>query len=151
MAENEYAGICQAAANRSSNRELMEAEENTSAVYKIRAHHGMCFAFFQGKGYSGAFTDNMFAMKERLAQNPEVVLLQKTDDVCARCPNDQDGECTSAEKVAGYDAEVLSRCGLRAGNRIRWKDFTELVREYILEPGEREIICGDCQWTGLCK
>ena len=42
---------------------------------KIRPHHGMCFSFFQGKGYSGAFTENMAAMKERLEENPEVTLL----------------------------------------------------------------------------
>ena len=26
---------------------------------KLRAHHGMCLAFFEGKGYSSAFTENM--------------------------------------------------------------------------------------------
>ena len=119
--------------------------------YRIRAHHGMCFAFFQGKGYSGAFTENMWAMKRRLEQNPKVVLLQETDDVCARCPNNHEGKCTSAEKVSIYDAEVLSYCGLTPGSRIRWKDFTELVREYILAAGKREVICGDCQWSVLCK
>ena len=93
--------------------------------YRIRAHHGMCFAFFQGKGYSGAFTENMWKMKERLQQNPEVVLLQETDDVCAKCPNNQNGRCISTaekevpegvpspEKAAGYDGAepVMSENG----------------------------------------
>ena len=119
--------------------------------YRIRAHHGMCFAFFQGKGYSGAFTENMWAMKELLEQNPEVILLQEVDDVCVRCPNNQEGKCTSSEKVSGYDEEVLSCCGLSAGIRIRWKDFAELVQKRILNVGKREKICGDCQWNSLCK
>ena len=131
--------------------------------YRIRAHHGMCFAFFQGKGYSGAFTENMWKMKERLQQNPEVVLLQETDDVCAKCPNNQNGRCISTaekevpegvpspEKAAGYDGQVFACCGLTPGVRMKWKDFEELVRERILEAGIREAICGDCQWNELCK
>ncbi len=33
------------------------------SVYKIRAHHGVCLYFFQGKGYSGEFVENMSRMK----------------------------------------------------------------------------------------
>lgn len=131
--------------------------------YRIRAHHGMCFAFFRGKGYSGAFTENMWRMKERLEQNPDVVLLQETDDVCAQCPNNQNGRCISTvteqasglllppEKAAGYDSQVFACCGLVPGVRMKWKDFESLVRERILEAGRRETICGDCQWNALCK
>lgn len=134
-----------------------------SVEYRIRAHHGMCFAFFRGKGYSGDFTENMWRMKERLEQNPEVVLLQETDDVCARCPNNRNGRCISTaageesggtplpEKAAGYDRQVFDCCGLAPGSRMKWKDFADLVREHILEAGKREAICGDCQWNALCK
>lgn len=120
-------------------------------IYRIRAHHGMCFAFFQGKGYNGAFTENMWAMKKKLEENPEVILVQETDDVCARCPNNREGICVSAEKAAGYDRQVLAACGLAAGSRIRWKEFAGLVQEKILRAGKRETICGDCQWNILCK
>ncbi len=120
-------------------------------LYRIRAHHGMCFSYFQGKGYSGEFTENMWAMKEKLQENPEVILLMETDDVCAHCPNDQNGVCTSAEKVADYDRQVLALCGLVPGDRMRWSDFDRIVREKILEPGKREAICGGCQWNELCR
>lgn len=119
-------------------------------TYRIRAHHGMCFSFFQGKGYSGEFTDNMWKMKEKLAHNPEVILLQETDDVCAHCPNNQEGMCASVEKVADYDGQVLDLCGLTPGTRIRWKDFEKLVQEKVLKPGRREEICGGCEWSKLC-
>ena len=36
------------------------------SVYSIRAHHGMCLYFFQGKGYSGEFVENMAKMREIL-------------------------------------------------------------------------------------
>lgn len=120
-------------------------------TYRIRAHHGMCFSYFQGKGYSGAFTENMWAMKKKLEENPEVILVQETDDVCACCPKNPDGRCVSADKVAGYDAQVLARCGLLAGTRIRWETFGQLVQENILLPGKREEICGGCEWNELCR
>lgn len=118
---------------------------------RIRAHHGMCFSFFQGKGYSGAFVENMGKMKERLSQGAQVTLLAETDDVCASCPNNLEGACAFQEKVARYDVAVLALCGLQAGQEIRWEDFAALVRERILAPGRREEICGDCQWSKLCK
>ena len=34
--------------------------------YIIRAHHGMCVAFFQGKGYSSEFTYHMSKIIEQL-------------------------------------------------------------------------------------
>ena len=76
--------------------------------YRIRAHHGMCFFFFQGKGYSGEFIENMRRMKRKLEQNPEVVLLAEPDDVCARCPNNLGGVCASSEKTKRYDTQVLT-------------------------------------------
>lgn len=111
----------------------------------------MCFAFFQGKGYSGEFTENMWAMKEKLEQNPEVVLVRETDDVCAHCPNNVTGKCTSEEKVAGYDGQVLAHCGTEPGTQIKWKEFSRLVWENILRPGKREEICGGCEWNELCR
>lgn len=120
-------------------------------VYRIRAHHGMCLFFFQGKGYSGGFTENMWRIKERLAQNPEIVLLCATDDVCASCPNNQEGVCASLEKVENYDRQVLALCGICENARMRWHDFEALVYRHIIVPGRRECICGDCEWNALCQ
>lgn len=120
-------------------------------TYRIRAHHGMCFSFFRGKGYSGEFTENMWAMQEKLALNPEIILLQETDDVCAHCPNNREGFCVSMEQSAAYDRQVLDLCGLAAGTRIRWKEFEMLVWENVLTPGKRKGICGECEWNDLCQ
>ena len=126
-------------------------------IYRIRAHHGMCFSFFQGKGYSSAFTENMQAMKEKLEQDPEVILLCGADDVCACCPNNLNGKCTEnntgqiSGKAEYYDRQVLARCGLEEGARMRWKDFAASVDAHILSPKKREEICGNCQWSSLCR
>ena len=117
-------------------------------VINLRAHHGMCMYFFQGKGYSGVFVENMGAMKEILEENPLVRLLEGYDDVCAACPNKQTETCT--EKAFRYDREVLRRCGLSVGDTLPYRDFSENVIETILRPGLRGAICGDCQWSSLC-
>lgn len=119
------------------------------SVYKIRAHHGMCLSFFQGKGYSGDFVENMARMKAILAENPEIILMDGPDDICAACPNRLTETC--AEKTSRYDREVLRRCGLSVGERLPYREFSRKVIETILRPGVRAEICGDCQWSSLCR
>lgn len=126
-------------------------------TYTIRPHHGMCFAFFRGEGYSDAFTENMQRIKDELEKNPEVLLLCGADDVCAGCPNNLSGKCTDPEtgkssgKAEHYDRQVLAHCGLKEGSKICWKDFAAAVQHKILNAGKREAICGDCQWSRLCR
>ena len=119
------------------------------SVYKIRAHHGMCLYFFQGKGYSGEFVENMRAMKAILEENPEIHLTDSPDDICAACPNRLTENC--AEKASRYDREVLRRCGLSVGERLPYREFSRKVIETILRRGVRAEICGDCQWSSLCR
>ena len=118
------------------------------SVYKIRAHHGMCLYFFQGKGYSGEFVENMSRMKAILEKNPEISLMDSPDDICAACPNRLTENC--AEKASRYDREVLRRCGLSVGDTLSYEDFSKKVVETILRLGVRGTICGDCQWSSLC-
>ena len=119
------------------------------SVYKIRAHHGMCLSFFQGKGYSGDFVENMVRMKAILAENPEIILMDGPDDICAACPNRLTETC--AEKASRYDREVLRRCGLSVGEWLLYREFSRKVSETMLRPGVRAEICGDCQWSSLCR
>ena len=119
------------------------------SVYKIRAHHGVCLYFFQGKGYSGEFVENMSRMKAILEKNPEISLMDSPDDICAACPNRLTENC--AEKASRYDREVLRRCGLSVGERLPYREFSRKVTETILRRGVRAEICGDCQWSSLCR
>ena len=116
----------------------------------IRPHHGMCLAFFQGKGYSGGFTAHMAQVKESLEQDPAVRLVVGGDEICTCCPNLRGGVCTAADKVERYDRAVLAACGLEDGAVLPWRRFAQLVDGRILAPGRRQEICGDCQWDTLC-
>ena len=120
-------------------------------IVSLRAHHGLCLHFFQGKGYSGAFVENMAQKKAMLERNPLVRPTDQADEICRACPNNLSGQCESAEKVRRYDREVLSRCGLTPGDVLPYRELAERVQETLLIPGRREEICGDCQWTDLCR
>ena len=122
----------------------------TEPRFELRPHHGLCLSFFRGKGYSEDFVENMTRIQGALAENPLIRLTGNTDAICAACPNNQAGCCRTAEKAARYDREVLRRCGLREGTVLPYRDFEALVRRRILETGQREEICGGCQWSGLC-
>ncbi|MGP1612117.1 MAG: DUF1284 domain-containing protein [Catonella sp.] len=119
--------------------------------YKIRPHHGMCIAFFKGKGYSEEFTAHMKEMIPILEENPLVYLSVGTDELCSKCPHNACGVCKSADKVGLYDREVLKRCGLSDGMVLPYLDFKKAVYDNILLAGKREEICGDCQWNELCQ
>lgn len=120
-------------------------------TYTIRAHHGMCLAFFKGNGYSSNFTENMEKMKNILAHNPKVRIVNRTDDICVCCPHNGGKTCEEAEKTDRYDAGVLEGCGFLPDTEMYWKEFEASVYENILAAGKREEICGDCQWDALCK
>lgn len=117
----------------------------------LRPHHGMCLFFFQGKGYSDAFTENMTKIKRALDANPLVRLTNEADAICSACPNNQNEICISLEKVNRYDSSVLELCSLEAGSVLSFQDLQQRIRRNILEAGKRPQICGDCQWNELCR
>ena len=97
-------------------------------TYKIRAHHGMCLAFFEGKGYSDHFTQHMGNIKKKLEKNMVICLADDTDEICKYCPNNKNGICESEEKILSYDRAVLRLCGLEAGTFIDWSTFSSMVK-----------------------
>ncbi len=120
-------------------------------MIRLRPHHGMCLYFFQGKGYSGEFVRNMTEYKELLeTEDPQIELTEGVDDICAKCPNNKKGQCTSIDKVNHYDAQVLQICGLEGGRTMHYKEFSKNVYEKILRSGRRAQICGNCRWNALC-
>ena len=117
----------------------------------VRPHHGLCGEFFQGKGYSGEFVENMSAVLDRLnSSDPLVTLTVGTDRICCRCPHSKGGVCETVEKVTRYDNAVLELCGLSDGDVLRWREFRNMVRKKIISPGLLSEVCGDCIWFYIC-
>ena len=119
----------------------------------LRPHHGMCFQFYEGKGYSEDFTDHMGRIIREMETDPlqKIRLKVETDIVCANCPNNMAGECSTFDKVKRYDEEVLKKCGLTCDDETSFAEFTELVRKKIIDAGIRSDICGDCSWDYICR
>lgn len=120
-------------------------------IMKIRAHHGMCLAFFEGKGYSNTFTAHMQTILEHMQENPRLQIVAEGDIICSKCPNLKDGICSTPELVEEYDRQVLLRCGLEEKAEIHWNDFSQLVRNNIIASGRRQEICHSCQWSEICR
>ncbi len=117
---------------------------------KIRPHHGLCIAFFQGKGYSSAFIQNMEHVIAQLAENPLIRIGAEQDAICRACPNLQDGICRDEKQVSAYDRAVLELCGIEAGTVLDWQSFARNVNTKIFQAGRRADICADCQWNAVC-
>ncbi|MCD8014410.1 MAG: DUF1284 domain-containing protein [Lachnospiraceae bacterium] len=59
----------------------------------LRPHHGMCLAYFEGKGYSEGFTVHMqkmlalFLKEGENGKGPRIRLVTHPDEICTACPN----------------------------------------------------------------
>ena len=119
----------------------------------LRPHHGMCFQFYEGKGYSEDFTDHMGRIIQKLERNPSQMIRLEvmTDVVCENCPNNNGGKCSSQDKVIGYDREVLEACGITEDQELSYEQLKALIKENIIDAGIRRKICGDCSWDYICS
>lgn len=120
-------------------------------MIRLRPHHGMCLAYFEGKGYSNDFTVNMQRMLEIFEKGTDVEMTVAGDEICKACPNLQDGSCLSADLVESYDRRVLKECGLQEKDNLTFREFVDKVQKNILQSGKREEICGNCQWNEICS
>ncbi len=130
---------------------LPNRTDTSGAGIPLRPHHGMCLAYYQGKGYSPTFTSATDALLLRLLkENPVVQLTVAADVMCAACPNRQGNECGGTGNASRYDRAVLKRCGLHEGDRMPFLTFASVVQTRILASGKRTEICGGCQWNEWC-
>lgn len=121
------------------------------SVLKIRPHHGLCTEFFEGKGYSNSFVENMYNIIYLLEKNPEIKIIIDTDDICVDCPENTGNRCISFQKVTNYDKKVLEYCGLKENDIIYWKDFKSKIKSEILEKNFLKNICSNCRWYEICS
>lgn len=117
----------------------------------LRPHHALCTAFFEGKGYSDGFVQNMTRVIERLERDdPTLTVTSAPDIICSHCPNLRGSECVTEKKVQRYDNAVLDICGLQCGQSIQWSSLKRLTRDRIIKPHKLDEICGDCNWQYIC-
>ena len=126
-------------------------ETNLPIPATLRPHHALCALFFEGRGYSEAFIENMTAFVADPGQ-----LLQITsgcDALCQACPNNLNDQCVDEAKVSLFDQRTLNHCG-EAFQVDQPKSLSELcqnVCEAILQQGLLAEVCGECEWARLCQ
>ncbi len=121
-------------------------------ILLLRAHHGMCLAYFKGLGYSGDFALGMRSVLEDLLKtNGNVRLITDADPICESCPLKRDGHCLERQRVRSYDRKVLALCGLKEGDILPFRSFAGLVQERILGCGLRKTVCSGCRWEAICS
>ncbi len=119
--------------------------------YKLRPHHGICFQFYRGKGYSKEFTDNMDALNKLLTTKQLIQIQSGLDSVCRKCPNSDGTACSTQEKVEWLDQKVMEGCGLKPGQVLMYGEFSTLVLEKLIRTGKWNEICRCCSWYSYCK
>lgn len=121
-------------------------------IYNLRPHHALCISFFEGKGYSADFTENMTDTIKMLEScNPYVRLVYETDIICSHCPNNINGICVTSEKVLEYDLKTANLCGLSENDIILWSDFHNLAMKNIIKKTGIASVCCDCSWRYICS
>ena len=131
-----------------------------SVVLHLRPHHLLCLQTFTGRGYSEEFVRHMTLVRDQLIREPltPVELVSGVDDLCAHCPNNVDGQCTS-DNPALFDTQVSRK--LYSSGIIN----PEAVSKD--HPGKRPVLpgipdalemsvsvleecCPGCEWKELC-
>lgn len=118
---------------------------------RIRAHHGLCMQFFEGKGYSSEFTKNMQYVVDCMKNNVDITIIDGKDALCSSCPNLQNGVCSSQDKVCDMDRKVFLLCNLERDTVIKSKDFLEIVYQNIIKKDKLGYICSKCEWFNICS
>ena len=130
--------------------ETMFSKEDGVTI-KLRPHHAVCAQFFEGKGYSDQFAAHMSNVLAALKNTGAVVMItSECDCICAECPNQINGVCTSDEKVKEIDRRAVNKMDLDFGDSIRWSELCGLAVQTIIQPELLPDVCGDCEWIGLC-
>ena len=129
----------------------MNETKLTTSALTMRPHHALCVLFFEGKGYSPAFIENMTAI---LAEPSQMVhITMGCDSLCRDCPHNQDGICDDEVKVAQFDQQVLDLSGeIFQDEQAKFlSEFCQSVYDTILRQGRLAEVCGECEWAPLCQ
>lgn len=119
--------------------------------YLIRPHHMLCLQFFEGKGYSDGFVENMLKIKKLLEkENPVVNIVEGADMICEECPHRRGNACKNEESVCGHDKRVYEQVIEKVGKQAHWSEITTAIYNNIIHAGIMKSTCGECRWSDIC-
>lgn len=119
--------------------------------YFIRPHHMLCLQFFEGKGYSKEFVENMIKIHGKLKEeNPQIEIVAGADCICENCPNRCGDVCENEESVLKHDKRVYEKVRDIIGTETDWDTITKAIKKNIIEPGLIKEVCAECIWSDIC-
>lgn len=124
-------------------------------MMRLRVHHLLCSALYVGKGYSGAFCENMQKVVAWLWEEPcagPAELTAGPDIICAACPNLGEMGCKLDDnRVVSKDETLAQALGLETGRAYSVPELLRTV-EKNLTAEIFEASCHNCEWyaEGLC-
>lgn len=125
-------------------------------MIKLRPHHLFCVQGFNGYGYDEEFKKNMHDIHERIVEkNESFVIVERGDDICAKCPHLKGNSCTNTmttdSEVMEHDAKLMRILDFEYGREMTMKD----LMDYFERNGDRLMkirrICNACPWKEYCS
>lgn len=119
---------------------------------ELRAHHILCCAAFEGKGYTKEFINKLRDIQNAILENSFVRLIDSADTLCNFCPNIRSVNCAPGKStVQLMDKKVLSLMDPNTGNSLRAAEYYELLAE--IEEDRLTDVCLNCEWkiNSICK
>lgn len=124
---------------------------------RFRPHHFLCAIGYEGKGYSGEFTDNMSAIVlDRLrapgGEATPMKVVGYADDICGPCPKRRGRSCVNQQGISRLDRAHALALKFDPHEELTWGEALERIRQNV-RPGDLSKLCEGCQWLelGLCE
>ena len=121
----------------------------------IRGHHLLCIPRFYRGGYDKAFAENMKVICQKIRKNPEtkIRVIIGLDNICHKCPYEQEGKCIQFEKIGKWvisqDKKAIRHFRLKEDSVHRAKDLFNLSMEKV-NPKNIRKVCKDCIYLDNC-
>ncbi len=123
-------------------------------MIKLRPHHLLCLIGWRGNGYNEAFSANFDKVAAALRGGGRFEAVMGTDDICAACPHNEEGECRRGPRARPLllDQRVLERLELEAGQAYDYASVADALPARI-SPDDLASICAGCSWLdrGWCR
>jgi len=122
-------------------------------MLKFRGHHLICLPFFQGKGYSEEFVENLKNIMARAEKGEEIEVVGGADDICSACPSLKKGKCAHKNgadlEISNLDNVAIAFLDVSKGEKLTWSSTKNKIssapKEWLA------AFCEGCDWEKVCN
>ena len=136
---------------------MLAGTVNGSSSLQFRPHHFLCTLGFEGKGYSDTFVRRYSEIADLLrntlhGDDQIIEVTTFSDSICEPCPNRRGAHCDTPSKIQELDQSHGRILGLKAGDRITWREAKNRIRERM-SIELHHAACAPCGWRslGVCE